>query len=112
MAASHTLPSDLTSTEWTILEPILTAVPMSRSGFGRPPIWPLREIANAVFYIVRGGCAWRMLPLNFPPWQTVYAWFRKWRRDGTWERVHTALRERCRKEAGRGPTPSAGAMDS
>ena len=72
----------------------------------------MREILDAVFYVVRGGCAWRLLPHDFPPWKTVYHYFRAWRIDGTWERLHRALRERVRVRLGRDPQPSAGICDS
>ena len=107
--------TDLSDPEWAVLEPVLDhglgTVPRP-SRRGRPRLWPLREIVNAVFYVVRSGCAWRLLPREFPPWQTVYSRFRKWRRDGTWERVHGALRERCRIADGREPTPTGAAMDA
>ena len=72
----------------------------------------MREILDAVFYVVRSGCAWRLLPHDFPPWKTVYHYFRAWRIDGTWERLHRALRERARVHLGRDPQPSAGICDS
>ena len=72
----------------------------------------MREILNAIFYIVKSGCAWRLLPHDFPPWKTVYHYFRAWRIDGTWERMHTALRERVRVRLKRNPQPSAGIVDS
>ena len=72
----------------------------------------MREILDAVFYIVRSGCAWRLLPHDFPPWKTVYHYFRLWRMDGTWERMHAALRERARVRLGRDPQPSSGICDS
>jgi len=72
----------------------------------------LREILNAIFYIVRSGCAWRLLPHDFPPWKTVHHYFRTWRIDGTWERLHAALRERLRVRIKRDPQPSAGVVDS
>jgi len=71
-----------------------------------------REILNAIFYIVRGGCAWRLLPHDFPPWSTVYHYFRAWRLDGTWERMYRAVRERLRVRLERDPQPSAGVVDS
>ncbi len=74
--------------------------------------WPTREILDAVFYILRSGCAWRLLPRDFPPWKTVHHYFRTWRLDGTWERLNTALRERLRVRLGRDPQPSAGIVDS
>jgi putative transposase len=77
-----------------------------------PSPQPAREILDAIFYIVRGGCAWRLLPHDFPPWKTVYHYFRSWPLDGTWERMHSALRERVRVRLGRNPQPSAGIVDS
>jgi putative transposase len=72
----------------------------------------LREILNAIFYIVRSGCAWRLLPHDFPPGKTIHHYFRTWRIDGTWERLHAALRERVRVRMKREPQPSAGIVDS
>ena len=67
---------------------------------------------DGVFYLLKSGCTWRMLPREYPPWQTVYDYFRRWRRDGTWEAVHRALRERLRAALGRDPAPSGAVMDS
>jgi transposase len=67
---------------------------------------------NAIFYVVRSGCAWRLLPHEFPAWQTAYHYFRRWRLDGTWEHLNTALREQLRATIGRNPEPSAGIIDS
>jgi putative transposase len=67
---------------------------------------------DAILYVLRSGCTWRLLPHDFPPWQTVYHYFRLWRLDGTWERVHTRLREQARRRAGREATPSAAILDS
>jgi putative transposase len=72
----------------------------------------LREILNAIYYIVRSGCAWRLLPHEFPPWKTIHHYFRIWRIDGTFERLHTALRDRLRVRLKRDPQPSAGIVDS
>jgi putative transposase len=72
----------------------------------------LREILDAIFYVVRTGCAWRLLPHDFSPWKTVHHYLRAWREDGTWERVHAALRERLRVRPKRDPRPSAGVVDS
>jgi len=72
----------------------------------------VREILDAVFYVVRGGCAWRLLPNDFPPWKTIHHYFRTWRLDGTWERMHSALRKRVRVRMSRDPEPSAGVVDS
>ena len=80
---------------------------------GRPPKHPKREIVNAILYHVRAGGSWRMLPKDFPPWETVYGYFRDWRKDGTLDRVHDALREQVRvTQEARNPAPSAGIVDS
>jgi transposase len=100
--------SDLSDAEWACIEPHLL-VPKAP---GRPRIHTLREILDAVFYVVRGGCAWRLLPHDFPPWKTVYHYFRTWRIDGTWEKLHTAIRERLRVRMKRNTQPSAGIVDS
>ena len=100
--------TDLSNAEWALITPHL---PTPRDP-GRPRVHPLREILDAVFYVVRGGCTWRLLPHDFPPWKTVYHYFRAWRIDGTWERLHEALRRRARVHLGRDPQPSAGIVDS
>jgi putative transposase len=100
--------SDLSDTEWSCLESYLPAPKAN----GRPRIYPLREILNAIFYVVRSGCAWRLLPHDFPSWKTVYHYFRFWRLDGTWERMHAALRDRVRVRLKRNPQPSAAIVDS
>src|SRR5919199_3214868 len=100
--------TDLFDAEWTWLEPHLPAPKAS----GRPRIYPLREILNAIFYVVRSGCSWRLVPHDFPPWRSVYHYFREFRLNGTWERMHTALRERVRVRLKRNPQPTAGIADS
>ena len=101
-------PTDLSDAEFACLAPLLP--PPKRRG--RPWKHPVREIVDAILYLVRTGCQWRTLPHEFPPWSTVHAWFRRWRLDGTWERIHGALRERLRVAGGRNPQPSAGVIDS
>jgi putative transposase len=101
-------PTDLTDAQWAILEPL---VPPPQPG-GRPPAHARRELINAMLYVLRGGIAWRAMPHDLPPWQTVYHYFRLWRLDGTWEHINAALRERVRRQAGRDPTPSAAIIDS
>ncbi len=102
--------SDLSDAEWACLKAHLPATPKTT---GRPRLHAPREILDAVFYVVRSGCAWRLLPHDdFPPWKTVYHYFRAWRIDGTWDRLHRALRERARVRLGRHPQPSAGICDS
>src|SRR5262245_12886570 len=99
----HAHPSDLSDAEFRWVEAWLPP-PCST---GRPRVHAQREILDAIFSVVRTGCQWRFLPADFPPWSTVYGWFRRWRLDGTWERVHTALREHVRLVVGRAPQPSA-----
>ncbi len=82
------------------------------SPIGRPRLHALRTILNAIFYQLRTGGAWRFLPQEWPPWQTVFCYLRRWRRDGTWERIHRILREWLRQRLGRDPQPSAGSIDS
>src|SRR5579871_2410854 len=96
-------PSDVTDAEWMVLASLL---PPAKPG-GRPRSVDLRQILNGIFYLVRSGCAWRMLPHEYPPNKTVYHYFRQWRNDGTWERIHACLREQERQRKGRDPTPSA-----
>jgi putative transposase len=100
--------TDLTNAEWECLKPYVPP-PNKR---GRPKIHSTREIFNAIFYVLKSGCAWRLLPRDFPPWETVYYWFRRWRIDGTFERLNAAVRERLRVRLRRNPQPSAGVVDS
>ena len=72
----------------------------------------MREILEAIFYLVRSGCAWGLLPHDFPPWKTVHHYLRTWRIEGTWERIHTALRRHVRVRKKRNPQPSVGVVDS
>jgi putative transposase len=100
--------SDLTDEEWRVIEPHLP--PAKRTG--RPRAWPLREIVNAIFYVMRGGIAWRLLPSDFPPWSTVYRWFASWRDSCLFERINHALVMADRERAGREASPSAAIIDS
>jgi transposase len=103
-------PSDLTDAQWQVIAPHLPAqVPGRR---GRPRIWPLRRITEAILYLDRTGCAWRYLPSDFPPWRTVYGYFASWRDDGTLAALHDALRARVRAAAGRDAGPTAAVIDS
>src|SRR5947209_11680303 len=96
--------SDLSDAEWTILEPL---IPPAKAG-GRPRSVNIRQILNGIFYVLRSGGAWRLLPHEYPPWSTVYDYFRKWRNAGMWEGMVRTLRE----QSGRQATPSAGMIDS
>jgi transposase len=102
------LSTDLSDEEWAILQPL---VPEAKLG-GRPRAHETREPLDAIFYVVRGGCAWRLLPHDFPPWQTAYHYFRLWRLDGSWEKIHATLRERTPLREGRQEAPSAAVVDS
>jgi transposase len=103
-------PSDLADSQWQVIAPHL---PADRSGRrGRPRIWPVRRIVEAILYLDRTGCAWRYLPGDFPPWQTVYGYFAAWRDDGTLARLHDTLRAQVRAAAGRNPEPTAAVIDS
>lgn len=101
-------PSDLSDAEWKLLNPY---IPKAKSG-GRPRAHPMREILNAIFYVLKSGCQWKMLPHDFPPKGTVYHYFNKWRKNGTWERLNAALRGELREEMGRNREPSAAIADS
>jgi len=101
--------TDLGDDEWAILEPLLAP---RQGGKGRPPVIERREVANAIFYVLRTGCQWRDLPEGFPHWNTVYGYFARWRDDGIWERANDALRRRVRVRLGREPEPSAAIVDS
>jgi putative transposase len=100
--------TDLTDAQWACLEFHIPA-PNKR---GRPKTHTTREILNAIFYVLKSGCAWRLLPRDFPPWETVYWWFRRWRIDRTFKRLNVALPERLRTRLGRNAHPSAGIVDS
>lgn len=100
--------TDLTDAEWALLAPF---IPPPEPG-GRPRSTDMREVCNAIFYLLRGGCAWRLLPHEFPKWKTVYHYQRAWRRTGLWEHIHSVLRERLRVLAGRESEPSACVIDS
>ena len=101
-------PTDLTDEQWGLIEPL---IPPALPG-GRPREADMREVTNAILYLVRNGCTWRALPHDFPRWKTVYNYFAAWSQDGTWDRLLGSLRQRERVRQGREPTPSAGCLDS
>lgn len=101
-------PSDLTDREW---DHLVSMIPAAKIG-GRPRTTDMRLVVNAIFYVVRSGIAWRYLPREYPPWQTVYGYFRLWRTDGVWERMHERLRCAVRIAEGRERQPSAAILDS
>ena len=97
----------MTDEQWIVIEAL---IPPSRGG--RPPTVDLRKILNGIFYRNKSGCQWRLLPKEYGPWETVYYWFAKWRKQRLFEQINTALREQTRLAAGRKATPSAGSIDS
>ena len=101
-------PTDLTTKEW---QHIADFFPTARMR-GRPRKWEPWQIVNAILYVTRTGCQWRMLPRDFPPWPTVYGYFWRWRQSGLWARLNTALVKTARQQAGREPQPSAAIIDS
>ena len=101
-------PPDLTDSQWALLEPWLSV----RAWTGRPRTVDLREVVNAVFYLLRTGCQWRHLPHDFPHWCTVRYYYDLWLWNGTWVRINTALSAADRARLGRDPQPSAGIIDS
>ena len=100
-------PSDLTEAQWKRLKELIP-----RKTGGRPRIHDLKKIVDAIFYIVKTGCQWRSLPDSFPPWKTVYTYFRLWIKSGLWKTINDHLRRKVRKKAGRNPQPSAAIIDS
>jgi transposase len=101
-------PTDLSDKEWDLINHL---VPAAKPG-GRPEKYPKREILNGMFYVLRSGCAWRLLPHDLPPWRIVYYYFRPWRQDGTWQLMHDLLRGDVRAATGKRRQPSAGMIDS
>jgi putative transposase len=100
--------TDLTDKEWRVIEPHLP----KPCATGRPREWPMREIVNGIFYVMRAGCPWRLVPSDLPPWGTIYRWFAAWRDDGRFERINHALVMADRERVGRDASPSAAIIDS
>jgi putative transposase len=108
MSERKPYPSDLNDQEWELVEPL---IPPAKPG-GRPRDANMREVLNAIFYVLKSGCQWEMLPHDFPPKGTVYHYFNTWRKDGTWMYLNDRLREQLREKLGRETTPSAASIDS
>jgi transposase len=100
-------PSDVTDEQWSLVEPLIPVYPG-----GRPRTTCMRDVIDAIFYLLRTGCQWRFVPKDFPPKSTVWRYFDEWRHNGTLERIHDTLREQVRVQHGKEPTPSAGSIDS
>jgi putative transposase len=107
MKVTWKYPSDLTDRQWRIIRRLLP----ERRRRGRPPM-DRRRVIEAILYVARSGCQWRLLPSDFPAWSTVYGIFWKWRKDGTWQRIHDRLREQVRRATGKRRTPTAAIIDS
>jgi transposase len=108
LAPEQRYPTDLTDVQWMLAAPELT----THTGAGRPTRVSLRQIVNAILYLTRTGCQWRMIPREYGCWNTVRYYFDKWQADGTWVRLNDVLRDKARAAAGRDPQPSAGILDS
>ena len=108
MTMPRPYPSDLSETEWQLIEPLLPA----ESTIGHPRDVELRDIVEAIFYVQREGCTWRALPDDFPAWQTVYGYLRLWQKLGIWQRLHDCLRTQLREAVGKKLQASAGIIDS
>jgi len=108
MSRPSAYPRDLTDRQWQTIEPL---IPPAKHG-GRPRTSDMREIINAILFVLRSGCAWRMLPHDMPVWSTVYDYFRKFRIDGVWKLIHDRLRNQVRQNDGRQASPSAAIIDS
>lgn len=106
--ARKSYPSDLTDAQWQLIKPF---IPPAKPG-GRPRTIESREIINAILYVLKSGCDWRMLPHDLPQWEIVYHYFQRWEKDGTWQQMHDVLRGKVRRKAGKKAQPSAGIIDS
>ena len=103
-------PSDLSDAVWAVLEPLMPARDRARGG--APRRYGDRLVLDGIFYVLRSGCQWRMIPRDLLPWDAAYRWYRAWAADGTWDRIHDALRDQVRIAGGRDPAPSAGVLDA
>lgn len=108
MKKNQLYPTDLTDRQWDCIKEL---IPAAKSG-GRPRTLEMRAVINAILYIVVSGCQWRLLPREYPVWQSVYSYFRQWSKDGTWQRIHDQLRAQVRQRVGRHKHPTAGCLDS
>jgi len=108
MKTNQLYPTDLTDRQWDCIKDL---IPPAKPG-GKPRSLEMRAVVNGILYLLVTGCQWRMLPRDYPAWQSVYGYFRQWRDDGTWQRLHDTLRAQVRERAGRHKHPTAGAMDS
>lgn len=110
MSKTQSYPSDLTDEQWQLIRPLLPKRKIGKAG--RPRTVHQRNILDAIFYILRSGCPWRLLPHDFPPWGTVSSQFYRWRKSGRWQHIHDALRRQTRLSKGKEPSPTVGIIDS
>ena len=96
-------PSDVTDFEWEVVKDL---IPSAKKGGGKRRV-DMRQILNTCFYLTKTGCQWRMLPREYPPWETVYWYFANWKRDGTWEKIHDALVKLVRVQRGEKTIPNS-----
>ena len=111
MSPGKHYPTDATDEQWELLTPLLPKPKWHPGGPGRQP-YELRRVLNGIFYVTKSGCQWRMLPIDFGHWNTIYGYFRTWRRAGLWAHLLEQLRQQERRRQGRPPEPSAGSIDS
>jgi putative transposase len=104
----HTYPTDLTDRQWDLIKDL---IPPAKTG-GRPRTLQMRQVVNAILYLLVTGAQWRLLPREYPAWKSVYQYFRCWRKDGTGKRIPDTLRALLRRKVGRHKHPTAGALDS
>lgn len=105
-------PTDLSDQQWQLVASLLPEAKSNTLRGGRPRSVDLRETLNAIFYLLRSGCSWRMLPHDFPQWPTVKNYFYAWQADGTWQQIHDTLRSKVRAKARKKPQPTAAILDS
>jgi len=108
--AARCYPSSLTDGMWSVIEPLLPVRDLRKGG--APRKYEDRLVLDSIFFVLRGGCPWRMLPHDLAPWGVAYRWYRTWAADGTWDTVHDGLRAQVRVAAGRDPEPSAAVLDA
>jgi putative transposase len=112
MRERSTYPTDLTDEEYGYISKLVPAVQSGTPKGGRPCEYERREIVNGILYVVRSGCAWRLMPHDLPPWNLTFKYFSAWKKDGTWRCIHDKLRGELRRAEGRDEFPTAGVIDS
>jgi putative transposase len=111
LKSNQKYPHELSDQQWQHLQELLPKAKKKPGGVGRPPL-ELRQVVNAILYLMRTGCSWAMLPNDYPPHKSVYHYYNQWSKQGVWEKIHGQLVQRVRQKAGRNPRPSAASLDS